>query len=145
MPLPTVTKCRVNLRYVWLFFLFAIYFLITWWADTSICITRSMTGFPCPGCGLTTAALALVRGDLTSALKANALIFMVLPLLLLAAVDICRHNRAFTRITRWIYLSGAIIMVIYFIFRMILYFPDGPYPMNIGEKTIPRKVFSLFS
>ncbi|BEL08351.1 hypothetical protein Q0Z83_065420 [Actinoplanes sichuanensis] len=39
------------------------------------CLLRTVTGIPCPACGLTTAAVALVRGRWDLALQANPLIF----------------------------------------------------------------------
>ncbi|SDT81172.1 DUF2752 domain-containing protein [Actinoplanes derwentensis] len=39
------------------------------------CPLRTVTGIPCPGCGLTTAAVALVRGEFGAAIHANPLIF----------------------------------------------------------------------
>lgn len=39
------------------------------------CPMRTVTGIPCPVCGMTTAAVALVRGRLDLAFQANPLIF----------------------------------------------------------------------
>jgi hypothetical protein len=47
------------------------------------CIVRSVTGWSCPGCGLTRATHHLLRGDVAQALGANALIVPVLVMLML--------------------------------------------------------------
>lgn len=39
------------------------------------CPLRTLTGVPCPACGLTTAAVALVRGQVGAAFAANPVIF----------------------------------------------------------------------
>jgi hypothetical protein len=41
------------------------------------CLLRTLTGVPCPGCGLTTAAVDLVAGDAAGAAAANPGIFVV--------------------------------------------------------------------
>ena len=41
-----------------------------------------MTGFKCPGCGITTMILRLGRGDLAGAFWANPVLFATLPLLI---------------------------------------------------------------
>ncbi|MEN3362445.1 MAG: hypothetical protein V7637_6427 [Mycobacteriales bacterium] len=54
------------------------------------CPLRTLTGVPCPACGMTTAATRLASGDLMSALAANPFVLLlaamtaVLPVLLAA-------------------------------------------------------------
>lgn len=57
------------------------------------CPLRTLTGVPCPGCGLTTGAVALSHGQFGAAFAANPVILglaglavLVVPLLLLRAV-----------------------------------------------------------
>jgi hypothetical protein len=41
------------------------------------CLLRLATGVPCPGCGLTTACIALVRGDVLGAVGANPMVVVL--------------------------------------------------------------------
>jgi hypothetical protein len=44
------------------------------------CPTALLLGVPCPGCGLTRATLALLRGDVQAALAFHPLVFLLAPL-----------------------------------------------------------------
>jgi hypothetical protein len=46
------------------------------------CLFRAVTGCLCPGCGMTHAVCAILRGDFAGAWKANALSLTLLPVLL---------------------------------------------------------------
>ena len=50
------------------------------------CPLRSVTGVPCPLCGMTTAAQALVRGDVAGAVSANPFVLVLATLTLVAVV-----------------------------------------------------------
>jgi hypothetical protein len=50
------------------------------WTDAA-CLFRGLTGMPCPGCGITTSLLALVRGDAEASWAANPAGFGIAALL----------------------------------------------------------------
>jgi hypothetical protein len=77
------------------------------------CPLRLFTGCPCPACGLTTAAVALVRGHVGEAVAANPAIvglaacaLVVVPLVALRAAGLVRPPRpwpaAWRRRTEWV-------------------------------------------
>jgi hypothetical protein len=50
------------------------------------CPLRSITGIPCPFCGMTTAAVSLVKGDWAGAATANPFVFAVAALVAVGIV-----------------------------------------------------------
>lgn len=73
-----------------LFFLFALglcYFILCNITDFRIpCIFHKITGFFCPGCGVTRMCLALLQFDIKTALQSNFAIFISLPFMILYAI-----------------------------------------------------------
>ena len=63
--------------------LYALFIHLThWWIP---CVFRFITGFKCPGCGVTGLCVALLRLDFAAAFRANPAIFCLLPLMALTA------------------------------------------------------------
>lgn len=48
--------------------------------DAPLCPSAALLGIPCPGCGLTRATLALLRGDVGGAFHFHPLVFVLSPL-----------------------------------------------------------------
>ena len=57
------------------------------------CLFHRITGLQCPGCGVSRLCLALLRGDLAGAWRANAYLLCILPLL--AVLLVRRERRLF--------------------------------------------------
>jgi hypothetical protein len=62
----------------------------------TLCLFKTVTGIPCPSCGITRSLLLLFQGDMTAALWVNplgilaALLLVVIPIWI--AVDFSRRN-----------------------------------------------------
>lgn len=59
-------------------------------SDVTLCPVAALSGVPCPGCGLTRAALALISGDFTAAFALHPLVFVAAPLVALLGLGLLR-------------------------------------------------------
>ena len=103
-----------------------------------LCFFRMLCGLPCPGCGLTHSTIALLRGSFLESLSCCP--FTVFMLATVAAGLICffapdllpRPLRGIARFlahNRYWHLALGLMFFLLYIVRMVLYFPNGPYPM----------------
>ncbi len=108
-----------------------------------LCPTRMLLGIPCPGCGLTHSVLALLQGHIRDSLSYCPLTMFVL--LTLAAIMVLYfwpgrlHPRVkavarfFASSKVW-YIALILAFLLLYAVRMLLYFPNGPYPMVYSER-----------
>ena len=87
------------------------------------CVIRLITGFDCPGCGMTRAVAAILRGDFSAAFSYNALSVTLLPLMLIyfafRTIVYIRKGEEF-RFALWeyVFLSASLaVCVIYWVAR----------------------------
>jgi hypothetical protein len=89
------------------------------------CPFRSLTGWWCPGCGLTRATHHLFRGDVHQALRFNAMVVVVLAAivaawlgwLLGAAGRSIGALRRLTRLPVWVHVAAATVVVAFAVVR----------------------------
>ncbi|MRG90957.1 DUF2752 domain-containing protein [Polyangium spumosum] len=103
-----------------------------------LCPFALITRHPCPGCGLTRAALALATGDLHEALHLHPLVIPVVPVvalvLLQGSYNYVRHGRWYTfafQQTRWITLGSIVLAVAMIAVWFVRFFGlfGGPVPV----------------
>ena len=88
------------------------------------CWVRSISGFPCPGCGLTRAAAALFSGDIKKAFNYHPLIIVAIAFILVCiAAFIFNINILKTRARILLWCVFVLFTGVY-IARMILFYPD---------------------
>ena len=74
------------------------------------CIFRKITGFYCPGCGMTRASLALLDGDIYQSFRYNMLIFIIVPLLILFYVLEKKGKEKYSQLL----MGGMLVITIVF-------------------------------
>ena len=78
------------------------------------CPMAGVLGIPCPGCGLTRATLALLRGDVRGAFRLHPLVFVLTPLFVwsvsAAALGYVRGPRAPSKPKLWFSSRAATLL-----------------------------------
>ena len=89
------------------------------------CPVVLLTGFPCPGCGLTRACILLLSFRFKEAFELNpsAYIFFFLILWLIITRYLCGKE---FKITKYLIIAGVILSFVVYIIGMKLYFPNRP-------------------
>lgn len=120
----------------------ALYFLFFRYVLHSICPVVLVTGYPCPGCGMTRAAFCVLRMDFESAWETHPFIF---PIILLAAVfcwnRYVRGREKQPALRAWAAAVG-IAMILFYIWRMYEFFPGEP-PMSYYSGNLMSRIKSV--
>ena len=110
-------------------------------AFTIGCPIKAVTGFPCPGCGLTRGCLALLRLDFAGAFHWHPLSFLVPAAFLIYIFrDSWKPLGFFTKAP--VLVTAAVLMLAVYIWRMKTLFPYVA-PMNFQMKSLFGKFVHL--
>ncbi len=117
--------------------------LIVFLSSDSMCLIRLTTGLPCPTCGMTRAALSLLRLDFRTAFTYHPMIFVVIPALISGAILILTGKASKKRHLPWL-IALAVSLFIVYVVRMVLFFPDKE-PMVFDPNSLAGFLIRLFS
>lgn len=84
-------------------------------SSTPHCLIKRTTGYPCPGCGTTRSARAILEGDFVRAFDLNPLTPILIFCLIVASVVTCvpRAQKTMQRIGAWLTCHPAIRIGLY--------------------------------
>lgn len=115
--------CQDYRRYYPALLIAVVYIIIMQLSGKKICPLANMTGLPCPGCGLSRAAVLFIQGDFAGAWKMHPFFYFFL--ILAVVCGICRYGFGMTG--KWMTKAAAAVgvgAVIFYIYRMYGYFPN---------------------
>lgn len=95
------------------------YFFVKYMSLSLPCPFRYVTGYLCPGCGITTMVIALGEGDFDTAKKANAFLFYTLFWLLLSVLvhKYCLPKRYVQVLDKWLYPVYFLLLIGFGVYR----------------------------
>lgn len=85
------------------------------------CPIQSVTGLPCPGCNMKTSLYYLLHFKFSLSFYYHALLIPTIVVFVWIVFNYKNHEQ-----TKKLLMIWAILMIIYYIYRMIVYFPDSP-------------------
>ena len=136
--------CKKNkiIKFIFFAILTLIYIKILKNITGTACVVSGVTGFPCPGCGMTRAWISFLKGDITNAFKYNPLYLLVL-FIAIGYLIIYIKNIKLKRLNKIIFTILVVFLMVYVI-RMILYFPNVE-PMTYNKNAFLPQITELFN
>ena len=93
------------------------------------CVIHKITGFYCPGCGITRMLFALFHGEIKKAFMYNQFVFILLPFLIARLIYITylyivdKKDKVLVKIPNYVYIVLLVIVLVWGIIRNLSFFP----------------------
>jgi Protein of unknown function (DUF2752) len=83
------------------------------------CLFKSITHFDCPGCGLQTSLLLLLRGNIMDSLKTYPALLPIIFLFLYLIFHVIKKNTTGAVVLKYLYFFCTGIIVLSYIYKLI--------------------------
>ena len=113
------------------------YLMVYILGNNTRCFYRNTIGIPCPGCGLSRAFTALLKGDILGALNYHPL--FIVPIIIFLVMVF--KNKSFFSVlykSKTFWNTVCILLIALWVVRMILLFPDKEPMVFYKDAFIPR-------
>ena len=134
--------CRSAVDAWWVLLIIVSYSVFAWLFTGTSCVSASITGFPCPACGVSRAFFELLNGNISGSVRYHPLL---IPGIIISCVyfTIWLTNEKIPRQMDKILIPFIIIIIAVYIIRMVLMFPSD-FPMVYNHNAIiPRVINSI--
>ena len=85
------------------------------------CPIQTLTGLPCPGCNMKTSLYYLLQFKFSESLYYHALLIPTVVVFVCILFNYKNQERIKKLLIIW-----AVLMILYYIYRMLVYFPNSP-------------------
>lgn len=89
------------------------------------CPIQSVTGLPCPGCNMKTSLYYLLQFKFSLSLYYHALLIPTIVVFVSILFNYKNQERIKKLLIIWV-----VLMIVYYIYRMLVYFPNSPMVYN---------------
>lgn len=121
--------------------LVALYFILANIIFGHVSPTMILFGLPCPGCGLTRSGLLFLTGNFLESFLMHPLLVPIMAFIACAAVYKLYLPHKFNHIKN-LAIALTITMIVVYIFRMVLLFPDYP-PLVVNHRSIFHRLIGI--
>ena len=117
-----------------------------------LCFFRMLCGLPCPGCGLTHSTIALIKCSFWESLVYCPFTIFILSTVASGIVCFFAPNflprplwdiAHFLAYNRYWHITLGILFCLFYIVRMLIYFPNGPYPMVYDSRNYLSLIYRV--
>lgn len=108
----------------------------------SMCPLVVLTGFPCPGCGLTRAGVAVLSLDFVSAWRIHPFIYAFIIFIILFCINRYFLGKKKMPVLRRCLIVTLIAMLVFYGWRLYRYFPGEP-PMSYYKDNVLQRVIAF--
>ncbi len=109
----------------------------------SLCPMVVITGFPCPGCGLTRAGFRLLRLDFAGAFRIHPFIFPIVAYIGIFSWNRYIRKRRMGTGLKILLILILVLLILFYLWRMLHDFPGEP-PMSYYSRNLLRFLRTKF-